>query len=76
MTVSNQGLINRIYYNRKLKSYLARLHEMLRRMRLNYYQLVVDICSSLVYFKMTQSLPMHAYSGKLPIKISIVRQLR
>ena len=41
----------------------------------NYYQmtlsLAVDLCSSLVYFVMTQPLPI---AGKLPIKTLVARQ--
>ena len=52
------------------------VHEMHGRMHPNYYQitilLVVDLCSSLAYFMMTQPLPI---AGKLPIKTSVARQL-
>ena len=52
------------------------VHEMHGRMHPNYYQitilLVVHLCSSLVYFMMTQLLPI---AGKLPIKTLVVRQL-
>ena len=45
------------------------VHEMHGRMHPNYRQitivLVVDLCSSLAYFMITQSLPI---AGKLPIK--------
>ena len=34
--------------------------------------LVVDLCSSLVYFMMTQPLPI---AGKLPIKTLVAKQL-
>ena len=44
------------------------VHEMHGRMHPNYWQitilLVVDLCSSLAYFMMTQTLPI---AGKLPI---------
>ena len=46
------------------------------RMHSNYWQitilLVVDLCSSLGYFMMTQPLPI---AGKLPIKTLVARQL-
>ena len=52
------------------------MHEMHGRMYPNYCQitimLVVDLCSSLAYFMMTQSLPI---AGKLPIKTLVARQL-
>ena len=42
----------------------------------NYWQitilLVVDVCSSLAYFMMTQPLPI---AGKLPIKTLVAKQL-
>ena len=42
----------------------------------NYWQitilLVVDLCSSLAYFMMTQPLPI---AGKLPIKTLVAKQL-
>ena len=46
------------------------VHEMHGRMHPNYWQitilLVVDLCSSLAYFMMTQPLPI---AGKLPINM-------
>ena len=52
------------------------VHVMHGRMHPNYYQitilLVVDLCSSLAYFMMTQPLPI---AGKLPIKTLFARQL-
>ena len=49
---------------------------MMHLMHPNYCQitilLVVDICSSLAYFMMTQPLPI---AGKLPIKTLVARQL-
>ena len=52
------------------------VHASLSNMHPNYYQiiilLVVDLCSSLAYFMMTQSLPI---AGKLPIKTLVARQL-
>ena len=46
------------------------------RMHPNYWQitilLVVDLCSSLAYFMMTQPLPI---ARKLPIKTLVARQL-
>ena len=52
------------------------VHEMHGRMHPNYCQitilLVVDLCSSLAYFMMTQPLPI---AGKLPIKTLVARQL-
>ena len=52
------------------------VHEMHGRMHPNYWQitilLVVDLCSSLAYFMMTQSLPI---AGKLPIKTLVAKQL-
>ena len=52
------------------------VHEMHGRMHPNYWQitilLVVDLCSSLAYFMMTQPLPI---AGKLPIKTLVARQL-
>ena len=46
------------------------------RMHPNYWQitilLVVDLCSSLAYFMMTQPLPI---AGKLPIKTLVAKQL-
>ena len=46
------------------------------RMHSNYCQitilLVVDLCSSLAYFMMTQLLPI---AGKLPIKTFVAKQL-
>ena len=46
------------------------------QMHPNYCQitilLVVDLCSSLAYFMITQSLPI---AGKLPIKSLVARQL-
>ena len=59
-------------------SYLTEIgmHEMRGRMHPNYCQktilLVVDLCSSLAYFMMTQPLPI---AGKLPIKTLGARQL-
>ena len=59
---------NNIIHN----SYLTVIgvHEMHGRMHPNYCQitilLVVDLCSSLAYFMMTQPLPI---AGKLPIKL-------
>ena len=51
------------------------VHEMHGRMHPNYYQitilLVVDLCSSLAYFMMTQPLPI---AGKFPIKTLVARQ--
>ena len=48
----------------------------MRRMHPNYWQitilLVVDLCSSLVYFMMIQFLPI---AGKLPIKTLVAKQL-
>ena len=45
-------------------------------MHANYWQiiilLVVDLCSSLAYFMMTQPLPI---AGKLPIKTLVAKQL-
>ena len=52
------------------------VHEMHGRMHPNYWQitilLVVDLCSSLAYFMMTQPLPI---AGKLPIKTLVAKQL-
>ena len=52
------------------------MHEMHGRMHPNYRQitilLVVDLCSSLAYFMMTQPLPI---AGKLPIKTLVAKQL-
>ena len=52
------------------------VHEMHGRMHPPYWQitilLVVDLCSSLAYFTMTQPLPI---AGKLPIKTLIAKQL-
>ena len=52
------------------------VHEMHCRMNPNYYQIiilfVVDLCSSLAYFTMTQPLPI---ASKLPIKTLVARQL-
>ena len=52
------------------------VHEMHGRMHPNYWQitilLVVDPCSSLAYFMMTQPLPL---AGKLPIKTLVAKQL-
>ena len=52
------------------------VHEMHGRMHPNYWQitilLVVDLCSSLTYFMMTQPLPI---AGKLPIEILVAKQL-
>ena len=52
------------------------VHEMHDRMHPNYWQiiilLVVDLCSSLAYFLMTQPLPI---AGKLPIKTLVAKQL-
>ena len=52
------------------------VHEMHGRMHPNYWQitilLVVDLCSSLAYFMMTQPLPI---TGKLPIKTLVAKQL-
>ena len=52
------------------------VHEMHGRMHPNYWQitilLVVDLCSSLAYFMMTQPLPI---ASKLPIKTLVARQL-
>ena len=46
------------------------------RMHPSYWQitilLVVDLCSSLAYFMMTQPLPI---AGKLPIKTLVAKQL-
>ena len=62
----------------KLNSYLPVIgvHEMHGRMHPNYWQitslLVVDLCSSLAYFMMTQPLPI---AGKLPIKALVAKQL-
>ena len=68
------GPLSREYGN----SYLIviGMHEMHGRMHPNYCQitilLVVDLCSSLAYFVMTQSLPI---VSKLPIKPLVARQL-
>ena len=52
------------------------VHERHGRMHPNYWQitilLVVDLCSSLAYFMMTQPLPI---AGKLPIKTLVAKQL-
>ena len=52
------------------------VHEMRGRMHPTYWQitilLVVDLCSSLAYFMMTQPLPI---AGKLPIKTLVAKQL-
>ena len=52
------------------------VHEMHGRMHPNYWQitilLVVDLCSSLGYFMMTQPLPI---TGKLPTKTLVAKQL-
>ena len=52
------------------------MHEMHGRMHPNYWQitilLVVDLCSSLAYFMMTQPLPI---AGKLLIKTLVAKQL-
>ena len=52
------------------------MHEMHGRMHPNYCQitilLVVDLCSSLPYFMMTQPL---SIAGKLPLKNLVARQL-
>ena len=52
------------------------VHEMHGRMHPNYWQitilLVVDLCSSLAYFMMTQPL---LIAGKLPIKTLVAKQL-
>ena len=52
------------------------MHEMHGRMHPNYWQitilLVVDLCSSLAYFMMTQPIPI---AGKLPIKTLVAKQL-
>ena len=52
------------------------VHEMHGQMHPNYWQitilLVVDLCSSLAYFMMTQPLPI---AGKLPIKTLVAKQL-
>ena len=52
------------------------VREMHGRMHPNYWQiivlLVVDLCSSLAYFMMTQPIPI---AGKLPIKALVAKQL-
>ena len=52
------------------------VHSTMHLMHPNYCQntilLVVDLCSSLAYFMMTQPLPI---AGKLPIKTLVARQL-
>ena len=52
------------------------VHELHGRMHPNYWQitilLVVDLCSSLAYFMMTQTLPI---ASKLPIKTLVAKQL-
>ena len=52
------------------------VHEMHGRMHPNYWQitilLVVDLCSSLAYFMMTQPLPI---AGNLRIKTLVAKQL-
>ena len=53
------------------------VHEMHGRMHPNYCQitilLVVDLCSSLAYFMVTQPLPI---TGKFPIKTLVAKQLQ
>ena len=67
-----------LYYYGTYNSYLPviEVHEMHGRMHPNYWQitilLVVDLCSSLAYFMMTQPLPI---TSKLPIKTLVAQQL-
>ena len=75
---------NHIYYCACISHYHAHnsylpvigVHETMHLMHPNYWQitilLVVDLCSSLAYFMMTQPLPI---ASKLPIKTLVARQL-
>ena len=68
----------RVCISASYNSYLPVIgvHEMHGRMHPNYWQitilLVVDLCSSLAYFMMTQPLPI---AGKFTIKTLVAKQL-